>query len=96
MVNLKNIKKEYLKNIYLKKDTISIWYYEKGTQKAFLIDYFDNEYYNYNDFIDFYNQLQEIYFYNKEKSSEVLYSLLHTSDELKQIGQNDYIIVKEA
>lgn len=93
MFLLKDFNEEQAQKVYKEKTVFAVWYLEKETKKAFLIDWFSNEYYNTNDFIDFWNMLKEIYFYNKEEKSEVLGDYLHTSEELEKIGKN-YILVE--
>lgn len=84
MVNLKDIDVNTLEDIYRYKDFISFWYYDKEEKKAYFIDACDKEYYRYNDFIDFTNMIKEIYRYNKEDSSEVLYTTLIKESEIKK------------
>lgn len=84
MVNLKDIKMDILDDIYKHQDFVSFWYYDKEEKKAYFIDACNKEYYRYNDLIDFANMVKEIYHYNKEDESEVLYTTLIKENEIKE------------
>lgn len=84
MVKLEEITMNTLDDIYKHQDFISFWYYDKEEKKAYFIDAFDKEYYRYNDFTDFVNMVKEIYHYNKEDASEVLYTTLIKETEIKK------------
>lgn len=85
MVNLEEITTDTLEDIYRFKDFVSFWYYDKEEKKAYFIDACNKEYYRYNDFIDFENMVKEIYRYNKEDASEVLYTTLIKETEVKKV-----------
>lgn len=80
MVNLEDITYNNFK-IY-NNDFLTIWSKEKNKNKYVLLDSFKIELYC-TDKIDIWNQLKELYYYNKNENNDIFYNFLIKESELK-------------
>lgn len=80
MVNLEDITYNNFK-IY-NNDFLTIWSKEKNSNKYVLIDSFKIEL-NYIDKVDIWNQLKEIYCYNKNDNNDIFYNFHIKETEIR-------------